>query len=168
MKQWYASKLYDHSNASIAKALLLQMPDMSFTQYRNELARVLGTRQHVQAKQFPVNPFQLHLKELSLRRKRRLFLNLSISEIRRSVLNLLRLRIFVSNWMEQLLRTLRFGNCLILQHCKLCSLMPCRLHNSGLEENFLVRSAIQLLQQAKMEQRTQTRLAITARIWAIV
>ena len=45
MKQWYASQLYDHSNESIAKALLLQMPTVSFTQYRNELARVLGTRQ---------------------------------------------------------------------------------------------------------------------------
>ena len=46
MKQRYASQLYDHSNVSIAKALLLQMPTVSFTQYRNELARVLGTRQH--------------------------------------------------------------------------------------------------------------------------
>ena len=45
MKQRYASQLYDHSNASIAKALLLQMPTVSFTQYRNELARVLGTCQ---------------------------------------------------------------------------------------------------------------------------
>ena len=45
MKQQYASQLYDRSNASIAKALLLQMPNVSFTQYRNELARVLGTRQ---------------------------------------------------------------------------------------------------------------------------
>ena len=45
MKQQYASQLYDRSNASIAKALLLQMPAVSFTQYRNELARVLGTRQ---------------------------------------------------------------------------------------------------------------------------
>ena len=45
MKQQYASQLYDRSNASIAKALLLQMPTVSFTQYRNELARVLGTRQ---------------------------------------------------------------------------------------------------------------------------
>ena len=45
MKQRYASQLYDHSNASIAKALLLQMPTVLFTQYRNELARVLGTCQ---------------------------------------------------------------------------------------------------------------------------
>ena len=45
MKQWYASQLYDRSNASVAKALLLQMPTVSFTQYRNELARVLGTHQ---------------------------------------------------------------------------------------------------------------------------
>ena len=33
MKQQYASQLYDRSNASIAKALLLQMPTVSFTQY---------------------------------------------------------------------------------------------------------------------------------------
>ena len=45
MKQQYASQLYDCSNASIAKALLLQMPTVSFTQYRKELARVLGTCQ---------------------------------------------------------------------------------------------------------------------------
>ena len=45
MKQQYASQLYDRSNASIAKALLLQMPTVSFSQYRNELARVLGTHQ---------------------------------------------------------------------------------------------------------------------------
>ena len=45
MKQRYASQLYDRSNVSIAKALLLQMPKVSFTQYRNELARVLGTCQ---------------------------------------------------------------------------------------------------------------------------
>ena len=45
MKQWYVSQLYDCSNVSIAKALLLQMPTVSFIQYRNELARVLGTRQ---------------------------------------------------------------------------------------------------------------------------
>ena len=45
MKQRYASQLYDCSNVSIVKALLLQMPTVPFTQYRNELARVLGTRQ---------------------------------------------------------------------------------------------------------------------------
>ena len=45
MKQRYASQLYDCSNASIAKALLLQMPTVPFTQYHNELARVLGTHQ---------------------------------------------------------------------------------------------------------------------------
>ena len=46
LKQWYANQLYDCSNVSIAKTLLLQMPNISFTQYRNELARVLGIRQH--------------------------------------------------------------------------------------------------------------------------
>ena len=46
LKQWYANQLYDCSNMSIAKTLLLQMPNISFTKYRNELARDLGTRQH--------------------------------------------------------------------------------------------------------------------------
>ena len=40
-----ASQLYDKNSASIAKTLLMQMPQMSFTQFRNELARVLGTCQ---------------------------------------------------------------------------------------------------------------------------
>ena len=46
LKQQYANQLLDRSNASIAKTLLLQMPDVSFTQCRNELAQVLGTPQH--------------------------------------------------------------------------------------------------------------------------
>ena len=46
LKQWYANQLYDRNSTSIAKALLLQMPNVSFTQYQNELARVLGTHQH--------------------------------------------------------------------------------------------------------------------------
>ena len=38
LKQHYASQLYDRSNASIAKTLLKQMPQTSFTQFHNELA----------------------------------------------------------------------------------------------------------------------------------
>ena len=45
LKQRYASQLYDCSNASIAKTLLIQMPKCSFTKFYNELARVLGTCQ---------------------------------------------------------------------------------------------------------------------------
>ena len=45
LKQQYANQLYDCNSASIAKTLLLQMPHMSFTTFRNELARVLGTHQ---------------------------------------------------------------------------------------------------------------------------
>ena len=45
LKQCYASQLYDRNSASITKALLIQMPQMSFTQFRNELVRVLGTPQ---------------------------------------------------------------------------------------------------------------------------
>ena len=44
LKQQYANQLYDCNSASIAKTLLLQMLQVSFTQFRNELARVLGTR----------------------------------------------------------------------------------------------------------------------------
>ena len=45
LKQCYASQLYDQNSTSIAKTLLMQMPQMSFTQFCNELARVLGTHQ---------------------------------------------------------------------------------------------------------------------------
>ena len=45
LKQHYASQLYDKNSASITKTLLMQMPQMSFTQFQNELARVLGTHQ---------------------------------------------------------------------------------------------------------------------------
>ena len=45
LKQCYASQLYDKNSTSIAKTLLMQMPQISFTQFRNKLARVLGTRQ---------------------------------------------------------------------------------------------------------------------------
>ena len=46
LKQCYANQLYDHNNSSIAKTLLLQMPTVTFTQFCNELARVLGMHQH--------------------------------------------------------------------------------------------------------------------------
>ena len=45
LKQRYASQLNDRNNVSIAKTLLKQMPQITFTQFCNELARVLGTRQ---------------------------------------------------------------------------------------------------------------------------
>ena len=46
LKQHYANQLYDHNNSSITKTLLLQMPMVTFTQFCNELAQVLGTHQH--------------------------------------------------------------------------------------------------------------------------
>ena len=45
LKQCYANQLYDHNNESVVKTLLLQMPKVTFTQFCNELAQVLGTRQ---------------------------------------------------------------------------------------------------------------------------
>ena len=50
LKQRYASQLFDCNSASIAKTLLVQMQKCSFTEFRNELARVLGTRQHAISK----------------------------------------------------------------------------------------------------------------------
>ena len=38
------SQLLDRNSASIAKTLLVQMSKCSFTEFRNELARVLDTR----------------------------------------------------------------------------------------------------------------------------
>ena len=46
LKQCYVNQLYDHNNSSITKTLLLQMPMVTFTQFHNELAQVLGTCQH--------------------------------------------------------------------------------------------------------------------------
>ena len=45
LKQRYVSQLNDHNNMSIAKTLLKQKPQITFTQFHNELARVLGTHQ---------------------------------------------------------------------------------------------------------------------------
>ena len=50
LKQRYASQLADKHSASIAKTLLKQMPKISFMEFRNELSRVLGTRQKAAAK----------------------------------------------------------------------------------------------------------------------
>ena len=44
LKQHYASQLLDHNSASIAKTLLVQMSKCSFTEFRNELTRVLDTQ----------------------------------------------------------------------------------------------------------------------------
>ena len=45
LKQRYVSQLNDRNNVSIAKTLLKQMPQITFTQFCNELARILGTHQ---------------------------------------------------------------------------------------------------------------------------
>ena len=50
LKQRYTSQLFDKNSTSIAKTLLKQMPKISFTEYHNELSRVLGTQQHAAAK----------------------------------------------------------------------------------------------------------------------
>ena len=65
LKQLYTSQLYDHNSASIAKTLLVQMQQCSFTEFCNELARVLGTHQHVisKASAKPVTTKSVEVKE---------------------------------------------------------------------------------------------------------
>ena len=50
LKQRYTSQLFDQNSVSIAKTLSKQMLQISFTQFRNGLSRVLGTQQHVAVK----------------------------------------------------------------------------------------------------------------------
>ena len=45
LKQCYTNQLYDHNSTSITKTLLIQMPMVTFTQFHNELAWILGTHQ---------------------------------------------------------------------------------------------------------------------------
>ena len=92
LKQCYASQLLDRNSMSIAKTLLVQMAMCSFTEFRNELARVLDTRPKAIAKASlkpvtlksievdeeeeqdappPPPHLQISLQQLSLRRIRR-------------------------------------------------------------------------------------------------
>ena len=50
LKQRYTSQLLDRNSTSIAKTLLVQMQQCSFTEFRTELARVLGTRRRAISK----------------------------------------------------------------------------------------------------------------------
>ena len=50
LKQRYASQLFDCNSVSIAKTLLIQIQQCSFTEFCNELAQVLGTHQRAISK----------------------------------------------------------------------------------------------------------------------
>ena len=65
LKQHYASQLLDHNSASIAKTLLVQTSKCSFTEFRNELARVLDTRCRTisKASMKPVTTKSIEVKE---------------------------------------------------------------------------------------------------------
>ena len=65
LKQRYASQLLDHNSASIAKTLLVQMSTCSFTEFRNELARVLDTHRKAitKASLKPVTSKSIEVKE---------------------------------------------------------------------------------------------------------
>ena len=63
LKQCYTSQLYDHNIATIMKTLLVQKQKCSFTEFHNELARVLGTRQCAISKA-SVKPMSTRLVEV--------------------------------------------------------------------------------------------------------
>ena len=61
----YASQLLDHNSTSIAKTLLVQMSQCSFTEFHNELARVLDTHRRAisKASTKPVTSKSIEVKE---------------------------------------------------------------------------------------------------------
>ena len=65
LKQHYTSQLLDHNSASIAKTLLVQMQQCSFTKFCNELARVLDTccRAISKASAKPITMKSIEVKE---------------------------------------------------------------------------------------------------------
>ena len=65
LKQHYTSQLFDCNSASMAKTLLVQMQQYSFTEFRNKLARVLGTHQHAisKASAKPITTKSVEVKE---------------------------------------------------------------------------------------------------------
>ena len=72
LKQHYASQLLDCNSTSIAKTLLVQMQQCSFTEFRNKLARVLDTRRRAiskaSAKPLQQNPLRSKKKMRKTRR----------------------------------------------------------------------------------------------------
>ena len=65
LKQHYASQLLDCNSTSIAKTLLVQMSQCSFTEFCNELARVLDTRHRAisKASAKPITSKSIEVKE---------------------------------------------------------------------------------------------------------
>ena len=101
LKQPYASQLLDRNSASIAKTLLVQMSNCSFTEFHNELARVLDTRHRaiskVSAKPVTTKSIEVEEEEEGMRLHHRQNLQLKLllpsqRRIRRSMHNPHRLK----------------------------------------------------------------------------
>ena len=167
LKQWYANQLHDHSNVSIVKTLLLQMPNMSFTQYRNELARVLRTHQcsgkAVLSKSVSVSAAGAESEE-----EEQSVSKSQCKQEKKISAQSSQIKDLCTKLDGAIAENTQIRELLTLLHYKLLSPMLCRLCNlghMGLEVSFWGRSENQSLQQAKMGQQTQIRLATIARIW---
>ena len=105
-KQCYASQLYDWNSASITKTLLMQMPQMSFTQFHNKLAQVLGTHQQTgnkaSAKTVTTSAVEAEPEEKSSPAKSKTKKDAKISGQS--------MQIFMSNWTRQWQKTPKSGN----------------------------------------------------------
>ena len=116
LKQHYANQLFDHNNASIAKTLSLQMPKVTFTQYRNELARVFGT---CQCSKPSTKAVSVSIVESNLGNDVAPSKTHAEMPEEDEVLKVPRFRICIVSWTLQWLRILRFENYLTRAHCRL-------------------------------------------------
>ena len=105
----------------------MQMPHVSFTQFRNELARVLGTHQcssvKSTGKSISTSSVGVKSDEVGAVFKSQWKWH------KNSVLNPLRSRIFVQNWIAQLSKIHKFGSCSIQLLSKQHLPMHYRLHS---------------------------------------
>ena len=87
------------------------MPNVSFTQYRNELARVLGTHQRPSKSVLSKSVLATSEGTKSEEEEKAVSKSQGKRDKKINALNLLRLGIFKLSWMGQLLKICRFGNC---------------------------------------------------------
>ena len=114
LKQHYASQLLDHNSTSIGKTLLVQMQQCSFTEFRNELARVLDIHRHaiskVSAKPVMMKSIEVEDEEEEEAPLPPKLQNLTSRRIRRSAHSPHRLKTSGPSSIRQWMRTLRSEN----------------------------------------------------------
>ena len=175
LKQQYANQLYNCNSASIAKTLLMQMLHVSFTQFRNELARVLGTHQHSAAKSTgkSISTSSVGVKSdeegTVFKSQCKWDKKLSAQSFQIKDLH--------TNWIAQLPKILEFRNCSIQLLSKWHLPMHYRLqsgvgnkgsNNSQQGKPFLGKPQEPQLSAGRMGALTQTNPVTIAKIWVMI